>query len=387
MTRGPIRRWRWPLALALLIAAGLAFAFWPRASVVDVARVTQGPMTVGVTDDGVTRARELYVISAPVTGYLSRIELEAGDAVTKGTLITRMTGRPSAPLDARSRSELHAALAAARAGQSSAAALLGQSRRDLGRAEALAKRGFLPRAQLEAARTRVLSGAAALARSRAEIAQIEATLGPSGLSSTAGVDVRAPVSGSVLSVITESAGIIAEGTPLMSIGDPRRIEVLVDVLSREAVRVKPGDRVDITEWGGDTALHGTVARIEPYGRLKVSALGIEEQRVNLVVRFDPADAAKAARLGHGFQVDATVILWRKDDALRVPVGALFRAGSGDWQVFVAEHGRARLRPVRIGHINDTFGEVLGGLAAGATVVVNPGAAIAEGTRIKAAATP
>ena len=374
-------RWRWTLALAGALMLGLGYAFWPRPVAVNLGTVSRGAMMVGITDDGVTRVKELYVVSAPVTGYLSRIELEAGDTVAKGDLITRMTGRPSAPLDSRSRAEAQGALAAARAGAAGADSAVAQARRDLARAEALAKRGFLPRAQLEAARTRVSAGAAAQASSRAEIAQIQAKLGPSGLASSAMVDVRAPLGGSVLSVITESEGIVAEGTPLMSIGDARRIELVVDLLSREAVRVKVGDPVDITQWGGDAPLHGHVARIEPFGRLKVSALGVEEQRVNLIVRFDMDSAKQAARLGHGYQVDATVILWRHPDVLKVPISALFRGTDGGWQAFVAEKGRAQARAVKVGHINDADAEVLGGLAAGEAVILDPGNTITDGAKV------
>lgn len=377
------KRWRWALLIAALLAAGLIFAFWPSANPVDMGKITRGPMAVGITDDGVTRADELYIVSAPVTGYLSRIELEVGDAVARGTLITQMTGRPSTPLDPRSQQELQATLVAARARENGAAASLAQSRRDLVRAEALARRGFLPRAQLEAARTQVATLAAALAQSRAETARIQAQLAaPSGDAANARVLVRAPASGSVLSVITESAGVIAEGTPLMSIGDPRKIEVVADFLSREAVRVKPGDRVEITQWGGDEPLIGRVKRIEPFGKLKVSALGIEEQRVNLIIEFDAGSLTQALRLGHGYQLDVTVILWSKPDALRVPIGALFRGTDGGWRVFAVENGRARERPVKIGQINDEFGEVLDGLSENELVILNPGTALVDGKRIK-----
>ena len=193
--------------------------------------------------------------------------------------------------------------------------------------------------------------------------------------------MRAPASGSVMSVINESEGVIPEGTPLMTIGDPHRIEVVVDLLSREAVRVKPGDRVEITEWGGPDPLIGRVERIEPFGKLKISALGIEEQRVNVIIGFGENAAQHAARLGHGYQIDATIILWSKKDALRVPIGALYRGGDGGWRVFVDDGGRAEERAVKVGHINDEYGEVLGGLAEDDTVVVNPGNALEDGNRI------
>lgn len=377
------KRWRWALLIFALLVAGLAYAFWPVATLVDTGKVTRGPMTVGVTDDGITRAKEFYVVSAPVTGYLSRIELEVGDRVSRGALITQMTGRPSTPLDPRTQQDLRAALAAARANASGIGATLAQSRRDLIRAQELAGRGFLPRSQLEAAQTRVSTGQAALAQARAEVARIQAqSAAPTGAAASAAVAIRAPASGSVLSVINESAGVIVEGTPIMAIGDPGQIEVVVDLLSREAVRTKVGDRVLITQWGGEKPLSGHVERIEPFGRLKVSALGIEEQRVNLIIGIDRASLLPATRLGHGYQVDATVILWSRADALRVPIGALFRGANGGWNVFVVDGGRSRERAVRIGRINDEFGEVLDGLAENQVVVLNPGNALAEGTRVK-----
>lgn len=276
-----------------------------------------------------------------------------------------------------------AILAAARAAQGSASASLSQARRDLARSQALADRGFLPRAQLEAARTRVLTAEAAVAQARAEALRISAELTPpAGRGNAAAVPVRAPVGGTILSVITESEGAVAEGTTLVTIGDPRRIEVVVDLLSRQAVRVKPGDRVKITEWGGSAPLTGTVRRIEPFGRLKVSALGIEEQRVNVVIGFDEASLGAAARLGHGYQIDATIVVWSRPDAVRLPISALVRGKDGQWQVFTATGGRAVLRPVRIGQINDEWAEVLAGLAPGDQVIANPSPSLTDNTRIK-----
>jgi len=267
--RRSFTRWRWALIIAVLLLAGLAFAFWPTAEPVDTAMVTRGPMAIGVTDDGITRAEEYYVVSAPVTGYLSRIELEAGDPVRRGTLIARMTGRPAMPLDRRTQQELRSALASANAASEGAQASLTQPRSDLMRAEDLAARGFLPRAQLEAARTRVATGEAMLAQSRAEAARIRAQLDqPDGPAPDGPVEIRAPAGGMVLSVLNESEGVIAEGTPLMTIGDPGRIEAVIDLLSREAVRVEPGQRVEITQWGGPEPLVGRVNRVEPFGRLK-----------------------------------------------------------------------------------------------------------------------
>lgn len=378
-----IKRWRWALIVAALLVAGLAFAFWPDAAEVDTAPVTRGAMAEGVTDDGVTRAEDLYVVSAPVTGYLARIRLEQGDAVTRGALLTTMTGRPAALLDPRTREQLGAALQSARAAETGAKATLAQARRDLARAQEVARRGFLPRAQLEAARTRTSIAQAAATQASAEVARIAAGLAQvADTGRSPQVPVRAPASGSVLSLITESEGVILEGTPLVTIGDPARIEVVVDLLSREAVRVQPGNRVEITQWGGPAPLIGVVKRVEPVGRLKISALGIEEQRVNVIIGFEPQSLPAAARLGHGYQVDATILHWRAADVLRLPIGALFRGSNGEWRVFVADNGRARDRAVRIGHLNDEYAEVLGGVAAGERVIINPGNAIADGSRIQ-----
>ncbi|MBA3940193.1 MAG: efflux RND transporter periplasmic adaptor subunit [Sphingopyxis sp.] len=371
-------RWRWPFLIGLLLIAGLAFAFWPSPQLLDTARVTRGAMAVGVTDDGVTRAEEQYVVTAPVSGYLSRIELEAGDRVVKGALIARMTGRPATPLDPRSQAELKASLSSAVAAAQGAATSLAQARNDLARAEALFVRGFLPKAQLEAARTRVSAGEAALAQTQGEAARLRAALSQPSDRQGGGVPVRAPATGSVLSVITESEGMIAEGTPLLSIGDPHRIELVVDLLSREAVRVKPGDRVEVTQWGGAAPLIGHVERVEPFGRLKVSALGVEEQRVNVIVRFDDLSTKEAARLGHGYQVDATIVRWSRPDALRVPIGALFRGPDGGWRVFVIAGGRAQERRIEIGHMNDLFGEVRNGLRDGEIVAINPPGSLDDG---------
>ena len=194
--------------------------------------------------------------------------------------------------------------------------------------------------------------------------------------------VRAPASGAVLSRTIESEGVILEGSEIMTVGDPDSIEVVVDLLSREAVRVEPGARVEITQWGGPDPLIGQVERIEPFGRLKISALGIEEQRVNVIIGFEGEAGRQAARLGHGYQVDATIILWIAEDALRVPIGSLFRGGEGGWRVFVVDGGRARIREVSIGNINDEFAEVRAGLEAGDTVIVNPPNTLRERARVR-----
>ncbi|WP_338466109.1 efflux RND transporter periplasmic adaptor subunit [Novosphingobium sp. ZN18A2] len=378
-----LKRWRWGLAIAAVLLAAIGYTLWPQARTVDVGKVSKGAMSVGITDDGVTREKDLYVVSAPATGYAARIALEAGDPVTRGQVITRISGRPAPPLDKRTQEELRGALSSARAAERAASASLAQARRDAARAGALSPKGFISKAQLEAARTRVATAEASLAQSRAEIRRIGASLAePGGKAGGSPVPVLAPVSGTVLLVPSKSEGMVVEGAPLVTIGDPSKIEVVVDLLSREAVRVKPGDRVEITQWGGPDPLIGRVKYIEPYGRLKVSALGIDEQRVNVVIGFDPAVARKAARLGHGYQIDATIVVWSKPDALRVPVGALFRGKGGDWRVFVVEDGKVHERAVKIGQINNDYGEVVGGIGDGTVVVLNPENDLRDGERVR-----
>jgi HlyD family secretion protein len=381
-----IWNWRWAIGIAALVAIALAYSFSPEAVLVDTEEVSTGPMAVGVTDDGVTRVHDLFVVSAPVTGYVTRVELEAGDPVVANqTVIARMAGVPSTPLDNRSRAELRDAIRASEAAERGALAAVELARNDLARAEELAERGFLATAQLDAARANTATREADLQRNGAETRRLRALLAEpaaAGLPRSGAVAVRSPESGVVLRRLNESEGVLPVGTPLVEVGNPGDIEVVIDLLSREAVQVEPGAKVEITRWGGPNPLPGKVRLVEPFGRLKISALGIEEQRVNVIIDFEPEAAAQIAALGHGYQVDGTIILWSADEVLRVPVGALFRNAAGDWQVFVENGGRAEARTVRIGHLNDEFGEVLDGLAVDEHVVLNPGRTVEDGTRIE-----
>jgi HlyD family secretion protein len=382
-----IKSWRWAMLIAALVLAGLAYSFWPEPEAVDLGTVSRGPMEIGLTDDGVTRVHEFYTVTAPVTGYLTRIELEPGDAVVEGrTIIARMAGIPSAPLDRRSRAEIANAITASKAGEASAAAALQLAEANLGRAEPLAERGFVSRADLDARRAAATAAQSELARNRAETARLRSLLSEpaaAGMPSGGAVTVRSPESGVVLRRLVESEGVVGQGTELVDIGDPQRIEVVADMLSHEAAQIEPGDEVRITRWGGEDELRGRVRRIEPFGRLKISALGIEERRVNVIIDFAPLAAERVARLGHGYQVDATIILWRAEKAVRVPVGALFRSPAGGWEVFVVNGGRAELRDVTIGHLNNDFGEVINGLDEGMDVILNPSGNIEDGTRVTA----
>lgn len=379
-----IRRWRWAIGIAALLTAGLIWAFWPEPVLVDTGKVTRGLMTVGVTDDGVTRSEDYYVVSAPMTGYLSRIHLNVGDKVRHGTRIATMTATLPAILDARSQSELHAMLKVTRAGVQSAQTALLQSSRDFERARALSAQGFLPKAQLEQTKTRMLGQKAALVQAQGELLRIQSLLRPTPHpEADQSVAVRAPASGLIMSLVNESEGVIMQGTPLITIGDPSRIEVVVDLISRDAAQVPKGAPVLITQWGGPDPIIGYVKQVEPFGRLKVSALGIEEQRVNVIIGFPPSAAQRIKPLGHGYQIDAQILLWRRPDAVRVPIGALFRGVNGDWHVFVITGRRASERAVRIGHINDEYGEVMDGVKEGEAVILNPGRSLSDGALVAA----
>lgn len=219
----------------------------------------------------------------------------------------------------------------------------------------------------------------AVARAEAEWQATKARLSRPG-TSTGVISVRAPVNGVVLKRLRESESVVAAGEPLMEIGDPRQIEIVADLLSADAVRVHTGDSVSIERWGGSEALHGTIRRVEPSGFLKVSALGVEEQRVNVIVSLD--DPAAAAELGDGYRVDVRIAIWRSDAALTVPIGSLFRNGR-DWAVFVLEDGRARMRTVEVGQRNNDVAQVLSGVAAGERVVLHPPDTVGDNTRIGA----
>jgi HlyD family secretion protein len=381
------------LLLAIAIVAAIAVAaFWPETVVVDVVTASEGPMQVTIDEEGETRVRERFVISAPVAGRITRIELEPGDEVRRGvTELVRMTPQAAPLLDLRTRTELSAAVDAARAavGQAEAergraAASLTRARSALARQESLADAGLVTRDELEAAQTTVATAdeaarAAEFAVSRAEY---ELQLARARLQTPAGsganIAITAPIDGAVLKRLHESAAVVAAGEPLLEIGDPNQLEIVSDLLSTDAVRVPRGAEVLIDRWGGDHPLHGRVRRVEPSGFMKISALGVEEQRVNVII--DLADAAAARALGDGFRVEVRIITWSAERVLKVPVGSLFRRGEG-WALFVVADGVARLQPVELGERNDTEAQIVGGISAGQTVVLHPPDTLSDGTRV------
>ena len=382
------------LILGILIVVGIVVvAMWPQSTEVDVVTVGRGPMVVTIDEEGETRVRDRFVVSAPVTGRLQRIELEPGDTVVRGqTLLARLMPAESPLIDPRTRGELSAAVEAARAavGQAQAerdraAAALERARTTARRQEALAEAGAVARDTLEAAQTTVKTGeealrAAAFTVQRAEYelqlarARLQAPAASGGV-----VPVISPVDGVVLKRLRESESIVPAGEPLLEIGDPGRIEIVSDLLSTDAVRVPQAAQVIIDQWGGPHPLHGTVRRVEPSGFMKVSALGVEEQRVNVLVDV-PELPPEARQLGDGYRVEIRVVTWQADDVIKVPVGALFRRGD-EWAVFVIEDGVARRRPVQVGQRNDTEAQIVGGLTVDEVVVLHPPDTLEEGTRV------
>jgi HlyD family secretion protein len=383
------------LVLALLVVAAIVLAaVWPESVVVSVARAERGSLLVSLTEEGETRVRERFVVSAPVAGRLQRIELEPGEAVVAGeTVVARLEPAASPLLDPRTRRELSVATAAARAavGQARAereqqATRVERARVTLERDRELARAGAITRDQIEASEAALATAREALRaaeftvqRAQSELDLAEARLGTPGGSGRL-LSVLAPTSGVVLRRLHESEALVPAGEPLLELGDPARTEIVADLLSSDAVRVAAGAPVVIERWGGDRPLEGRVRRVEPSGFTKVSALGVEEQRVNVIIDWSSA-AAPPPALGDGYRVDVAIELWRGDDVLSLPAGALFRRGD-DWAAFRVDGDRARLTPVAVGHRTAKQVEVESGLSAGDRVILYPPDTLSDGSRVE-----
>lgn len=384
--------------IALAVVAGVAFGFRAQPLPVDVAVVTRGPLVVSVEDEGKTRVRDRFVISAPIAGYARRIGFKAGDAVRPGQVLAAIEPARSSALDPRTRAQAEAqaraaeaALAAARETARAAAAQAELARQELERTESLRRSNFVSpqavdRAQSELAR----SQAARLAADHAAtVARFELDVARAALASAAGVPagktaetvaVRAPVAARVLKVVHESEGPVQSGQALLEIGDPDTLEAEIEVLSTQAVRMAPGTRVLFDRWGGETQLTGTVRVVEPGGFTKVSALGVEEQRVRVIVDFT-SSRDEWRRLGDGYRLEARFVVWEGADVLQAPASALFRQDSG-WAVFVIDDGRAKPRTVTVGQRAGLVTEIKSGLAVGETIISHPDDRVRDGVRVK-----
>ena len=389
-----IRRYLRLIIGALIVGAIVLAALWPEATEVDAAPVERGPLQVTLDEDGETRVRHRFVVSAPLSGRLQRIGLEPGDQVVGGrTVVARLTPAPAPLIDPRTQAELRAALAASRAALGSAqaerdraAAALARVRSSLKRHASLARAGAIAPDALEAMETEAQTAeetarAAGFAVSRAEheVQLARARMQPPA-SGGRTVEVTAPVDGVVLRRLRESESVVPVGEPLLEIGDPAALEIVADLLSTDAVRVRPGSPVVVEQWGGSDPLEARVRRVEPSGFMKVSALGVEEQRVNVIMDFvDPAGAARA--LGDGYRVEVRVVVWREQDVVKVPVGGLFRRGQA-WAAFAVDGDHVRLRPVRLGQRNALEAQILEGLDPGDRVVLFPADTLADGAAIR-----
>jgi len=385
--------------VSALVVAGLAWGFWPRPVMVETARVARASMEVAVEEEGRTRVKERYEVYAPVAGYVRRIELEAGDPVEQGQVVAELDPLLSTVLDPRSRAEAEARARAARSA-------LARARSEAERAEAEAElaaeeferkrdlltRELISRSEFDAAESanRAAAAAAKAARSAVQVARydLDAATAVLEYSAAAGtgapaetVQLRSPVSGAVLKRYRESEGVVESGAPLVELGDPAELEIEVEVLSKDAVRIRPGGRVLFERWGGGDALEGVVRTIEPRGFTKISALGVEEQRVLVIADFvSPPEAW--ARLGDAYRVEARFIVWSKDDALTLPASALFRR-DGAWSVFAVEGDEAVLTTVQVGQNNGLTAEILGGLSEGDRVIVHPDDEVSDGAAVEA----
>ena len=386
------------------VLAAVGYALWPKPVLVDLTTVSTGPMQVTVDEEGKTRIKERYKVSAPLSGQLRRIELDPGDPVQAGVTLLAVI-EPSDPdlLDARSRAEARARVKAAEAVMQQATPNLERARASLefaqaehGRVRTLFEQENATQQQLERAeldvRTKVEEHKAAqfaVQIATFELEQAQAVLlrsEPNASGTTDGVtesprfDILSPISGCVLHVLEQSAAVVQAGTRLVELGDPADLEVEVDVLSSDGVLIERGSPVVFDHWGGEAPLHGRVRLVEPAAFTKISALGVEEQRVYVVADFDEPPEQRVS-LGDGFRVEARIVTWRSDNVLRVPAGALFRHEE-KWAVFRLEDGRARLRHVEIGHLNAQEAELLGGLATGDQLVAHPSDKVEDNVRIE-----
>jgi len=382
--------------LGILTVALLVAALVPRAASVDLAEVRRGDLVVTLDHEGMTRVRDRFTIAAPFHGRVQRITLEPGDLVTAGeTVLAAFRPTDPVPLDLRSRTMAEAQLRAGEAALDRARAEREwiHAEREFAlaahqRARQLAAEGFLPEEALEAAATEARARSEALAAAdaavraaRHELEAAHAALleaGGSGKGLTA-MELRSPVSGVVLRRMRESEAPVPAGEPLLEVADPADLEVIADYLSADAVRIRPGMPVAIEQWGGELELRGRVQRVEPSGFMKISALGVEEQRVWVVVDLeDPREAWQA--LGDGYRVEVRVVTTQRSDVVLAPTSALFRRGDG-WAVFVRDGSRVRLRAVTVGERTPLEAEILDGLAPGEQVVVHPSDAVADGRRV------
>ena len=379
LPRFSLAQWFWASAAALLLVV-VAWLTLPRPLAVETAVIDRGFVRRSVSDEGRTRIHDIFVVAAPVGGELQRISLHPGDVVAQGDIVATIVPADPSLLDARTAAEAEAVLAAAKAALVAAEADAVLAQRDRTRVAQLAQRGFAPRAALDAAEAALRSARALVSVRKAELKRAQASIGRSASGARVSTPVRSPSTGRVLRVLQESKSIVAAGAPLLEVGDPSDIEIVADFLTQDAMLIQAGARATLEGWGGDTSIDAIVTRVEPYAHTKVSALGVEEQRVNVILRL--ADPASAPPMGHGFRLDTRIIVSEEADALRAPTDALIRDGA-NWAVFRIDNGRARLTPVVTGTGDDRYRAILKGLNSGDRVILFPGVTLRDGARVRA----
>jgi HlyD family secretion protein len=386
-TKRRARRWV-PYAAAFALLAAIVAGLWPQPAPVETAHATSGQLQTTVSEEGKTRIKQRFVVSAPVLGQLRRISLKAGAEVQVGyTVLAVIDPLSPALLDARSRTQAEAKRDAAKVNLDKAADAHGFAQKEMRRFEKLYAQQAVSVQELEPIQWRATSTArdqaaaeSALRQAEAELSVFNPTSDAASLAERIPVEVRAPANGRVLRVLEESSRVVTAGTPLMEIGDPADLEAVVEVLSRDGAAIMPGTKVELEQWGGGPPLEAKVRLVEPAAFTKVSALGVEEQRVNVVADIlTPPEQRRG--LGDSFRVEARIITWETDQALKVPSGALFRRGE-QWATFLLDHGRARLCSVKVGRSSGAETQVLEGLKQGDEVILYPGERIHDGQRVK-----
>lgn len=404
-----MKRWIWVIALGAVVVAGIVLSLRPQPVPVESAKVRTAPLRVTVEEEGKTRLRSRYVISAPVAGVMRRVRWKAGDAVAAGALVTQIEAPRAMALDVRStetaRARVKSAEAAVGASESRIRTIeeqvrmarvdLDYWRREREREEKLVRSGDIPSSRLDRTTTEVRRAEAAVATAekqvaaaraeaasmRAEVDVAKAALRPAGAGGDV-VPVAVPSGGRVIKVLRESEGFVNAGEPLLEVGNANALEVVVELLSADAVRTTPGMRVILTRWGGEKPLEARVRMIEPGGFTKVSALGVEEQRVRVVADITSAET-EWKQLGDGYRVEAAFVMWEGDRVLQVPANALFRKGE-DWSAYFVENGLAQLRKIKPGHRAALSVEILEGLKEGEEVILHPDETVIPGKPVSTA---
>jgi HlyD family secretion protein len=387
--------------LSLILIATLIWAFKPKPLAVDLLTLEPGKLVVTIDEEGETRVRDVFTLSAPISGRAMRIEAEVGDRVVANeTLLAEIEPIDPTLLDPRSEAQARADIRAAEANRILAEAAVKEARveldfalSELNRAQRLRQEAVISDRELESAertyQTRQSALETAIANRQARQAELDRAnaqlISPTepraNTQACQCVPIRSPVNGRILKIQHKSEGVVNAGEPLLDIGDPARLEIVADLLSSDAVKVEPGQQVFIENWGGKARLTGQVRRVEPFGFTKVSALGIEEQRVNVIIDITSPQASWS-RIAHGYQVDVRIVLWRSDRVLKLPLTALFR-DANEWAVFVAQDGVAEKRIVTIGQRTGFEAEVKDGVVPGERILVHPSDKVAHGILIEA----